>query len=119
FSRDWSSDVCSSDLENWQHDFKEADKRNPHFFDRTGQHLNYEELLARAPAGSEQTVTPEKMGERYDRAQAAIAELRERIRAARLDVLFIVGDDQTELFQLSNMPAIAIFYGKTIRNSAA
>ena len=39
------------------------------------------------------------------------------IAAARLDVLFIVGDDQTELFRTSNNPAIAIFHGPTIRNT--
>jgi 3-O-methylgallate 3,4-dioxygenase len=40
-----------------------------------------------------------------------------RIRDARLDVLLIVGDDQTELFRTSNNPAFAIYYGDTIRNS--
>jgi 3-O-methylgallate 3,4-dioxygenase len=39
------------------------------------------------------------------------------IAAARLDVLFIVGDDQTELFRTSNNPAIAIFHGPTICNT--
>lgn len=111
--------MLTSTRENWQHDFKEADKRNAHFYDRAGTHLTYDQLLARAPEGSDAMVTPDKMGERYDQAQAAIAQLRERILAANLDVLFIVGDDQTELFKLSNMPAIAIYYGKTIRNTAA
>lgn len=111
--------MLTSTRENWQHDFEAADRRNPHLFDREGQQLTYDELLERAPADSAAMVTPDKMGERYDQAQAAIAQLRERIRAARLDVLFIVGDDQTELFRLSNLPALAIFYGDTIRNTAA
>ncbi|MGE4341295.1 MAG: protocatechuate 3,4-dioxygenase [Pigmentiphaga sp.] len=111
--------MLTSTRENWQHDFVEADKRNPFLFDREGKPLTYDDLLARAPADSASRVTPELMGERYDRAEAAIAVLRERIRAARLDVLFIVGDDQTELFRLSNMPALAVFYGKTIRNTVA
>ena len=44
--------------------------------------------------------------------------MRARIQAAQLDVLLIVGDDQTELFRTSNNPAIAIYYGPTIRNTA-
>ncbi len=111
--------MLTSTRENWQHDFEAADRRNAHFFDRSGQHLTYDQLLELAPADSAAMVTPDKMAERYDVAQAAIAELRQRIRAAQLDVLFIVGDDQTELFRLSNMPALAIFYGNTIRNTAA
>lgn len=111
--------MLTSTRENWQYDFVEADRRNRHLFDRTGKHLTYEDVLARAPADAAEMVTPEKMGERYDRAEAAIAELRERVRAARLDVLFVVGDDQAELFTLANMPAIAVYYGKTIRNTAA
>ncbi len=111
--------MLTSTRENWQHDFVEADKRNPFLYDRNGVRLTYDELLARAPADAASLVTPEKMGERYDRAQDAIAQLRERIRGARLDVLFIVGDDQNEVFTAANMPAIAVYYGKTIRNTAA
>lgn len=111
--------MLTSTRENWQYDFVEADRRNRHLYDRTGKNLTYDEVLARAPADGASWVTPEKMGERYDQAQAAIAELRERVRAARLDVLFVVGDDQAELFSLNNMPAIAVYYGKTIRNTAA
>ena len=57
-------------------------------------------------------VTPERMGERYDQAEAAMDELRNRIRAARLDVLIVVGDDQTELFRTTNNPTFAIYYGR-------
>ncbi len=44
--------------------------------------------------------------------------LGQRIRDARLDVLLIVGDDQTELFRTTNNPAVAIYFGETIRNTA-
>ena len=70
------------------------------------------------PPGTEAMVTPEKMSERFDASQAAMDALHERIVAAKLDVLLIVGDDQTELFRTSNNPAMAIFYGPTIRNTA-
>lgn len=104
--------------EDWQHGFRVIDTKNAHYHDRNGDKTDYEALLAAAPAGSEAMVTPEKMGERYDAAQAAMDHLGQRIRDARLDVLLIVGDDQTELFRTTNNPAFAIYFGDTIRNTA-
>ncbi len=106
-----------SQREDWQYGFREIDPKNPHYYDRTGESVTYAQLLERAPADAPQRVTPELMGERYDRAEAAMDELRDRIRAARLDVLLVVGDDQTELFRTTNNPAFAIYYGETIRNA--
>ncbi|NUA31252.1 protocatechuate 3,4-dioxygenase [Cupriavidus basilensis] len=107
--------VCQR--EDWQHGFRQVDPKNPHYFDRAGNPTTYEALLAVAPPDAETMVTPERMGERYDQAEAAMDELRERIRAARLDVLLVVGDDQTELFRTTNNPAFAIYYGETMRNA--
>ena len=107
-----------SQREDWQHGFKVIDTRNPHYYDKQGRKTDYDALLAAAPPGTEDMVSPEKMGERFDASQAAMDELHRRIVAARLDVLLIVGDDQTELFRTSNNPAIAIYHGKTIRNTA-
>ncbi|MFT0169983.1 protocatechuate 3,4-dioxygenase [Paraburkholderia mimosarum] len=106
-----------SQREDWQHGFRAVDPKNPHYFDRAGNHVSYGDLLERAPREAEAMVTPEKMGERYDQAEVAMDELRDRIRAAKLDVLFVVGDDQTELFRNTNNPAFAIYYGETIRNA--
>jgi hypothetical protein len=104
--------------EDWQHGFRVSDVTNPHYFDRQGHKTDYATLLAAAPADTEAMVTPDKMGERYDAAQAAMDALGQLISDARLDVLVIVGDDQTELFRTSNNPAMAIYYGPTIRNTA-
>ncbi|MBL0419697.1 protocatechuate 3,4-dioxygenase [Ramlibacter sp. AW1] len=104
--------------EDWQHGFKVIDRTNPHYYDREGRKTDYAALLAAAPADAQAQVTPDRMGERFDAAQAAMDQLGQRIRDARLDVLLVVGDDQTELFRTTNNPAIAIYYGKTIRNTA-
>ncbi|MDW3683854.1 protocatechuate 3,4-dioxygenase [Cupriavidus sp. CV2] len=106
-----------SQREDWRHGFRQIDPKNPHYYDRAGNPTTYATLLANAPAEAEAMVTPDRMGERYDRVEAAMDELRERIRAARLDVLLVVGDDQTELFRTTNNPAFAIYYGETIRNA--
>jgi hypothetical protein len=103
--------------EDWQHSFRVIDPKNPHYYDRAGHPTSYEQLLAIAPPQAEAMVTPEKMGERFDAAEAAMDEVRDRIRAAKLDVLIVVGDDQTELFRTTNNPTFAIYYGETIRNA--
>ena len=108
--------------EDWQHQFRLVDTKNPHLYDKAGNKTDYAQLLAslddadRARAAA--LTTPEKLGELYDQAQLAMDEMRMRIAAAKLDVLLIVGDDQTELFRTSNNPAFAIYYGPTIRNTA-
>jgi 3-O-methylgallate 3,4-dioxygenase len=112
--------MLASQREDWQHGFKQIDPKNVHYYDRDGNKTDYASLLARyASAETEALVTPEKMGERFDAAQAAMDELRERIVAAKLDVLLLIGDDQTELFRTTNNPMFAIYWGKTIRNAAA
>jgi len=109
--------MLTSQKEDWQYGFLQVDPRNPYYFDRDGQHCSYQQLLERAPAEAEAMVTPARMAERYERTEAAIESLRQRIAAADLDVLLVVGDDQTELFKMTNMPALAIYYGDTIRNA--
>ncbi len=104
--------------EDWQHGFRMIDTKNAHLFDKVGNKTDYDTLLKAAPANADAITSPERMGELYDQSQEAMDELRERIHAAKLDVLITVGDDQTELFRTSNNPAFAIFYGDTIRNTA-
>jgi len=108
-----------SQREDWQHGFRLIDTKNPHYVDRDGHKTSYEALLAAAPPGAEALASPEKLGERYDQSQAAMDALREHIAAAKLDVLLVVGDDQTELFHTTNNPAFAIYYGQTLRNAAS
>jgi len=106
-----------SQREDWQHGFRVIDPKNPHYYDRAGNPTTYEQLLAIAPHEAQAMVTPEKMGDSYDQAEAAMDALRDRIAAAKPDVLIVVGDDQTELFRTTNNPTFAIYYGETIRNA--
>lgn len=108
-----------SQREDWQHGFRQIDTQNPHYYDQAGHKTSYDALLAAAPADAEAMVTPERMGERFDASEAAMDALQAHLAAAKLDVLLIVGDDQTELFHTSNNPAFAIYYGQTIRNAAS
>ncbi|MCK6424739.1 MAG: protocatechuate 3,4-dioxygenase [Burkholderiaceae bacterium] len=107
-----------SQREDWMHGFRAIDPKNPFLFDKRGEKTDYAALLAATPPGAaEALASPEVMSARYDQAEAAMDTLRERIHAARLDVLLIVGDDQTELFRTTHNPSIAIYWGETIRNT--
>lgn len=109
--------MLTAEQKDWLGAFRESDRRMP-LFDKTGASRTYDELLAVAPAHSESMVTRDRLLAAHERTFAAIAELKRQIDATPLDALVIVGDDQHELFQDSMMPALAIYYGETIRNAA-
>ncbi len=54
----------------------------------------------------------------HDRNQAAIANLGDTIREVNPDVLVVIGDDQNEWYSAAMQPAITIFHGDGILNSA-
>ena len=49
--------------------------------------------------------------EKERRIRAAFAKLRERLEAAKPDVLLVFGDDQLEQFNFRNFPALSMFTG--------
>src|ERR1035438_1806402 len=94
--------------------------------DRARQHVDfegrpcrYDDLLANAPADAAARIEPRALRQRHANAQAAISRLRDDIEAAKLDALIVIGDDQEEMFDHSNMPAIGVYYGETIPNAQA
>jgi hypothetical protein len=107
------SPMLASRIEDWQTGFLARDRARQ-FVDFDGNPCDYEELLAKAPADALERITPEHLTRRHGEAMAAMARIRDDVAAARLDALIIVGDDQEELFQHDNMPAIGVYYGETI-----
>lgn len=80
----------------------------------TDPRIDYEMLLRTAKARPEiqDEITPEKMQERYDFGQQAIAQLREILLDARPDSLVVFGDDQHEHLLDDNMPQFCIYRGE-------
>src|ERR1700704_1056082 len=109
--------MLAATTQDWIDGFRQTDRRMP-LFDKHGTPRDYNELLAAAPPDAASLGTPEKMSEAYERTFKAVAELKTHIDGCELDALIIVGDDQHELFQDSMMPALGIYYGRTIRNAA-
>ncbi len=108
------SPMLASRIEDWQSGFLARDKARQ-FVDFDGNPCDYDSLLARAPADALERIGPDRLARRHGEAMAAMARLRDDVATDKLDALIIVGDDQEELFQHDNMPAIGVYYGHTIR----
>ena len=108
--------MLAATLEDWLTGFRTSDLRMP-YYDDTGRPCSYQDLLARAPADAEKRITPALIAARFREVQEAMQRMTAEIASAKLDVLVIVGDDQYELFRDEHMPAMAVYYGETIRNA--
>jgi 3-O-methylgallate 3,4-dioxygenase len=112
------SPMLAARAEDWQDAFLARDRARQ-FVDFAGRPCRYDDLLANAPEDAASRIEPQTLRQRHANVQAAIARLRDDIAAAELDVLIVIGDDQEELFDHSNMPAIGVYYGETIANARA
>ncbi len=79
-----------------------------------GRYVSYDELARENGAPYGAVATEAKFLEIEAASQKALDHMANRLEQAAPDVVVIVGDDQAELFSLSNMPAISIFYGDEI-----
>ena len=86
------------------------------FLDKEGEPASYQDLLRRAEPHVAGELTPERFAARHAEAQAGVDRLKDAVRRAELDALIVIGDDHKELYQDNNMPALVVYYGKTIRN---
>ncbi|MCG2628217.1 MULTISPECIES: extradiol ring-cleavage dioxygenase [Bradyrhizobium] len=79
-----------------------------------GRYVSYDELARENGAPYAALATEAKFLEIEAASQKALDYMADRLAQVAPDVVLIVGDDQAELFSLSNMPAISIFYGEEI-----
>jgi 3-O-methylgallate 3,4-dioxygenase len=110
------SPMLAARAEDWNGGFLGRDRTRAHV-DLDGHPCSYDDLLGKAPSDALARIAPERLAHRHAEVQSAIGRLAGDIAAAKLDALIVVGDDQEELFDQSNMPAIGIYYGETIRNA--
>jgi hypothetical protein len=103
------SPQVSTNPEQW-YLHRERDMANPA--------LDYVRLAAAAPAWIDAELTLERFQEKDRLCQRAIAELAQTLADAAPDVVIVVGDDQKELFLEDCIPAIAIFIGDELLDTA-
>src|SRR4029078_11981335 len=112
------STMLVSSEEHWQEMFDHVDCRAP-INNVDGVPRWFEELLKTTPPDAAAKIAKGPMAERHKATMDAMERLDRDIAAANVDALLIIGDDQREVFQDACRPAIAIYYGDTIRNAAA
>lgn len=95
--------------------FIERDRVRPHLA-KDGRPVTYEELERLAPLQVAAELRPEVFADKHQRALAEVERLGAVVRNAKLDTLIVVGDDQKELYDDDNMPAVLLYRGQTIRN---
>ena len=94
----------------------EADRSNPaHPF--RGRIYTFDELVkVRQDENLAAEHTMDKRRERHQKNQQNLGLLGEKITAANLDVLVVIGDDQRECFMPTNSPAFLIYNGEKVLN---
>jgi len=85
--------------------------------DRQGRRVAFEALVAAADRRIADYISPPERARRHQRNEAAIARLGDILERASLDALIVVGDDQMELFDENNLPAVSILHGPVIRSA--
>jgi len=63
--------------------------------------------------------TPEVIEQHVRRVKEGFRTLRNEIEAAEIDLMVLVGDDQTEVFSEACIPALAVFIGESVTGSTS
>ncbi|MEQ6333941.1 protocatechuate 3,4-dioxygenase [Sphingobium sp. MK2] len=107
------SPLLAIDWSEWQRR-AEADMANPALNLSDGRFVTYDELVAEVGEGWAAVAASEQFAASAARCQAGLDQLADELAEAQVDVVVVIGDDQGELFALSNTPMISIYYGDEI-----
>ena len=106
------SPLLTFDVNTWIEKAEDDTRRRLNLSD--GRMVTYDELKKIQGERRHHESTREVLEQQRQRCQASLDVLADALERAAPDLVVIVGDDQGELFSLTNMPAIAIFYGKQL-----
>lgn len=110
------SPQLSTPSEMWL-EYGRGDSRHQELWAADGKPYKFEELLATADASAiAKELTDDKMSTRYNACQQGIATLGATLEQTAPDIVVMIGDDQLELFNDGNMPAMLVYWGDTIRS---
>ena len=99
-------------LESEKWSFRSADdRRNPALNTLDGRLLSYDQLVAERGEPFAEQSDPAGFEALARAAELALDRLAATLKAARPDVVLVIGDDQGELFGHDNMPAMAVYRG--------
>ena len=91
-----------------------TDVANPSLYDNTGVVRTYDELVGEAAGRFDGELDGNVWAAKHRLALASIDRLGRDILALEPDLVIAVGDDQRELFDFDNFPALSLYYGEEI-----
>ena len=94
----------------------EADKKNPSLEYRGKSYVFDELVKLRAKESLDYQSSLPVRAERHDASQLSIVKLSEHLKKVDPDVLIIIGNDQREVFEENNTPAISMIYGENVNH---
>ena len=95
--------------------YETRDRKMP-LLDRDGQRADFDDLVNAAGPEVAAALEPAAVEKTYDACQEHLDRLADAIAEAEADAVVVIGDDQKELFQIENLPAILIYWGESILN---
>jgi hypothetical protein len=87
------------------------DTRNKELFDNSGKHVTFDQLSAEVGDKYTAELADEVWEQRYTACLEGMDRLAADLEELRPDVLVVIGDDQEEVFDATNQPSMAIFWG--------
>ncbi|MGD9711377.1 MAG: hypothetical protein AB7V46_04830 [Thermomicrobiales bacterium] len=107
------SPLLTLDWPEWEHRAN-ADFDNSQLNLSDGRFVSYAELAAETGEPYNAIATSEEFARAEKICQDALDRAANELAKAAPDVVVVIGDDQGELFPLSNTPAISVYYGEEI-----
>lgn len=92
----------------------ELDHTSSLLVDTTGKPVTFEELARANGQRYADQATLEELERQCRQVKRSLARLKDEFARASPDVVVVIGDDQFELFDHDNMPALAIYYGQEL-----
>jgi hypothetical protein len=91
--------------------FGAADRNSQFLRDRSGRAVAFAELERENGGRYAPQAAVENLELQAATVHTAVARLAAELAAAKADVVVVLGDDQMELHDLDNMPALGVYYG--------
>ena len=92
----------------------ELDHHSTLLVDTTGKPVTFEELARANGDRYAEQATLEQLERQCQQVKGSVARLKHELADAAPDVVVVIGDDQFELFDHDNMPALALYYGEEL-----
>jgi hypothetical protein len=91
-----------------------TDVTNPWLYDTAGVIRTYDELVSAAAGKFDHELDRGVWAAKHSLALASVERLGRDILALEPDLVIAVGDDQQEMYDFDNFPALSVYYGEEI-----